>query len=226
MGALSLSNLLAHFSVFLIFVMTLVWTFGYKELGGLGSKAGKLFNWHPVLMVLGFVVFMGEAMIAFRSSELQRNSRKTLHGVLNTLGFISALCGIIVVFKFHSDMGFPDFYSAHSYAGILVFVVAGIQQMIGTVFFGLSLVPDSWKRAALPWHKHLGKWIFVAAIATIATGIMEKQSFIDVPKFEPVKVFANVWILTLLIGAFFIMGPMEDTGMKESNDASVPLQSA
>ncbi len=63
-------------------IVLLCWIFG--NLGGvslhpsgalLGNDTNRLFNWHPLLMVLAWVVFSAEALLAYRSPLVQQLSR-------------------------------------------------------------------------------------------------------------------------------------------------------
>lgn len=73
----------ARLSMLSLLGLTVLWI---SKLGGLslspdvtvnvsGNNTGRLFNWHPLLMVLAFGVFMPEAILSYRSSLAPGSSR-------------------------------------------------------------------------------------------------------------------------------------------------------
>lgn len=48
-----------------LILLTMIWIFYFR--GGLAwdSDAGKLFNWHPLLMVIGFVFLYANGIFSF-----------------------------------------------------------------------------------------------------------------------------------------------------------------
>ncbi len=74
---------LARLSAAVTLVFVAVWVHSY--LGGVGAHADvagdgsvstdRLFNWHPILMTLGFVVLMSEALLAYRAPWSSHTAR-------------------------------------------------------------------------------------------------------------------------------------------------------
>lgn len=69
---------LARCCMLLLLGVVVIWVSAC--LGGLafapvGNDTSLLFNWHPILMTLGFGVFMSEAILSFKAPLLSRWSR-------------------------------------------------------------------------------------------------------------------------------------------------------
>lgn len=85
--------------------------------GGFGwSDPDLQFNWHPLLMVFGFVFLYGNGILVYRLLKRERKIRlKQLHAAINAAALISAIIGLTAVFGFHNAKGFPNLYSLHRY---------------------------------------------------------------------------------------------------------------
>lgn len=116
--------------------LTVAWALG--PLGGVSlspdegptegsNSTSRLFNWHPILMVFGYVVCMGEALSAYAAPALpggatERPARKAYHAALHSLALVAAGLGLVAALLSHSlarPTPIPDFYSAHSVVGLV-----------------------------------------------------------------------------------------------------------
>lgn len=121
----------------LCLVLVLWWVFG--PLGGValrpkalesgGNDTSPVFNWHPLLMVLAFPLLMGEAVLAYRAPAASlddRSAKKAYHVTLQLLAWTLAVLGLTAAVRSHTlklPAPIPNFYSPHSFLGILVFVL-------------------------------------------------------------------------------------------------------
>ncbi|XP_054791247.1 probable transmembrane ascorbate ferrireductase 4 [Prosopis cineraria] len=81
---------------------------------------------HPLLMVIGFILISGEAILVHRWFPGSRGFKKCLHlwlqGVALTCGFFG------IWTKFHAKDGIvANFYSLHSWMGLLCISLFGAQ---------------------------------------------------------------------------------------------------
>jgi len=67
------------------------------------------------------------AIISYKGLPFQKKSKKLIHLVLHAMALILGIIGIYAVFKFHNEMGILNLYSLHSWLGIGVIVLYGIQ---------------------------------------------------------------------------------------------------
>ncbi|CAI5487612.1 unnamed protein product [Closterium sp. Naga37s-1] len=99
------------------------------------QKPDTLFNYHPLFMIVGFVVVFGEGILAYRLLPLSRPARKVAHLVINGVALLLALVGVWAVFKFHSLKSIPDLYSLHSWCGMGVLALFALQWLSGFYAF-------------------------------------------------------------------------------------------
>jgi cytochrome b-561 len=160
-------------------------------------STSQLFNWHPVLMSLAFLLCAGEALLAYRSARPlplvvvaaqsaasaprpSRPERKAAHAALHGAALLLAILGSTAAWRSHSlaDPPIPHMYSPHSWLGATAMTLFITQASLGVfcyVFPGLQPL----ERRALfsPWHRLLGLCAFFAAVVAIATGLQEKATF-------------------------------------------------
>ncbi|MEW5300840.1 MAG: hypothetical protein WDW36_003740 [Sanguina aurantia] len=179
-----------------IITLVSVWVWGY--LGGVSlsptyvsegvNETGKLFNWHPVLMTTAFAVLMSEAIMSYKAPILpwlKRAASKKLHACLHAAAAVCIVCGLTAAFKSHSlklPIPIPDLYSPHSMLGLTTTILWSLQILGAAVAYhwpGISL-PG---RVALgPVHRHMGGSVWALGLATMATGITEKTTFVATAK--------------------------------------------
>lgn len=193
-----------------IFLFLSVWIFGY--LGGLSlgpvvrdpadpdtNDTSTLFNWHPLLMMLAFVGCMAEAIMVYSTApsslsyhipETNRPLKKLVHGLLHGAALLLSILGIIAAIQSHTlkkPMPMPNFYSTHSYLGVLtVFMMMG-QGILGV----LAYVAPQWslqsRQAFSPLHRFFGGATFVVGMATVMVGVQEKTTFLQLVQHPSVR---------------------------------------
>ena len=117
---------------------------------GLSLEDGRQFNWHPVMMILAFILLV-LGIVSFNSpvlSQFERKTRKAAHGICMLCAIGCAIFGLYAVFQSHNNTGkdgvfVANMYSLHSWVGIGVFSSFGAQFLIGFVFFGAKVGSDS-----------------------------------------------------------------------------------
>nr|XP_033800725.1 cytochrome b reductase 1 isoform X3 [Geotrypetes seraphini] len=197
---------------FLSFLFVLVWVLHWRE--GLGwDGASAEFNWHPLLIVTGFVVLQGSAIVVYRLPWTWRCSKflmKCIHAGLHLTVLILAIVSLVAVFDFHNTQNIPNMYSMHSWTGLTAVVLYGVQVLIGLLVYLFPFAPVTLRATLLPFHVFSGLLIFGAGIATALMGITEKlifalsrsynQSYSQSP---PEALFVNfLGAFILIFGAF------------------------
>ncbi|XP_055966278.1 plasma membrane ascorbate-dependent reductase CYBRD1 [Sorex fumeus] len=217
---------------FLAVLFTLVWVLHFRE--GLGWDGTALeFNWHPVLLVTGFVFIQGIAIIVYRLPWTWKCSKllmKSIHAGLNAIAAILAIISLVAVFDFHNAKKIPNMYSLHSWIGLTAVVYYILQLLLGFLIFLLPWAPPSLREFLMPIHVYSGLVIFGTVIATVLMGVTEKLIFsLKAPaysSFPPEGIFTNVLgLLVLVFGAliFWIVTRPQWKRPKEPN--SVLLRS-
>uniref|UniRef100_A0A8C3UWH9 Plasma membrane ascorbate-dependent reductase CYBRD1 n=1 Tax=Catharus ustulatus TaxID=91951 RepID=A0A8C3UWH9_CATUS len=164
---------------FLSVILSLVWVFHYRE--GLSWDGGPgEFNWHPVLIITGFVFIQGIAIIVYRLPWTWKCSKllmKFIHAGLNTIAMILAIVSMVAVFEFHNAKNIPNMYSLHSWIGLTAVIFYSLQLFLGFAVFLLPFAPVHLRAALMPIHIYSGLTIFATVIATALMGITEKLIF-------------------------------------------------
>ncbi|XP_054826799.1 plasma membrane ascorbate-dependent reductase CYBRD1 [Eublepharis macularius] len=164
---------------FLSVIFALVWVLHYRE--GLAWDGGAAeFNWHPVLILTGFVFVQGIAIIVYRLPWTWKCSKvlmKLIHAGLNTIALTLAIISLVAVFDFHNTQKIPNMYSLHSWIGLTAVILYSLQLVLGFVIFLLPFAPISLRAMLMPIHAYSGLLIFGTVIATALMGITEKLFF-------------------------------------------------
>jgi len=79
-----------------------------------------------MLVIIIFVLIIA-AIVSYKSLPLKKKSKKLIHLVLHGMALILGIIGIYAVFKFHNESGIVNLYSLHSWLGIGVIVLYGVQ---------------------------------------------------------------------------------------------------
>eukprot|EP00922_Rhytidocystis_sp_ex-Travisia-forbesii_P005250 GHVS01007655.1.p1 GENE.GHVS01007655.1~~GHVS01007655.1.p1 ORF type:complete len:222 (-),score=6.06 GHVS01007655.1:549-1214(-) len=201
-----LSVILTHATLIVLVVLTFGLIFGFSEFGGVGfdasTNARAVFSWHPLLNLIAYGFLLAEGFIAFRVWGWTRPQRKTLHSVLQCVVSILAILSLTAVVVFHNAIKAPNFYSVHSWIGLLVYVLTWCQFLGGLLIFGIpNLASPELKLRVMPLHKFSGLIIYVTALMALISGLLQKQSFIrlSVSTYAPVIIFINVMSLWLVV---------------------------
>ncbi|KAF9626076.1 hypothetical protein IFM89_030744 [Coptis chinensis] len=195
----------------MVLTLVLTWTLHYR--GGLALVSDNkdlIFNVHPVLMVIGLIILNGEGMLAYKTFPGTKGFRKTVHLTLQFLSFCLSTVGLWAAWKFHVDKGIDNFYSLHSWLGLACLILFGIQWGAGFVTFWYPGGGRNTRTVLLPWHVFFGIYIYALAIATAATGILEKATFLQsnkvIARYSSEAMLINsLGILTVVLGGFVIL---------------------
>jgi len=159
------------------------WPFSWKE------DPDLEWNLHPVLMITGFIYFMGQAMLMYRTCRCCRRIwSKLLHTMFHLLAAPCIAIGFVAVWDFHNDRRVdgvpapvPHFYSLHSWMGLTTMGLFALQFVVGFFSFLLLLCCESatasFRAALVPIHSTFGITTFVMAVATACSGLTEKAFF-------------------------------------------------
>ncbi|XVE58548.1 hypothetical protein DITRI_Ditri04bG0178100 [Diplodiscus trichospermus] len=190
-------------------VMVLVWCIHFR--GGLAwesSDKNLIFNIHPVLMLIGFIILGGEAIMSYKSLPLRKEVKKVIHLVLHAIALILGIIGIYTAFKYHNESSIANLYSLHSWLGIGIIVLYGIQWIYGFLVFFYPGGPSGLRSESLPWHVLFGLFVYILAVANAAIGFLEKLTFLEnsgVAKYGDEAYLVNFTaVVTILYGAFVI----------------------
>ncbi|KAI4324928.1 hypothetical protein MLD38_030370 [Melastoma candidum] len=190
-------------------VMVLVWCIYF--MGGLAWEAPKkslIFNIHPVLMLIGLVIIGGEAIMTFKALPLKKEVKKIIHMVLHAIALVLGIIGIYAAFKFHNEESIVNLYSLHSWLGMGIIVLYGIQWIYGFLIFLFPGGSSAVRSESLPWHVILGLILFSLAVGNAVMGFLEKLVFLEtygLAKFGAEAYLVNFTaVVTVLYGVFVV----------------------
>ncbi|CAH1431174.1 unnamed protein product [Lactuca virosa] len=167
-----------HLLVISIATLVLVWLIHFRE--GFAFKShikAKIFNLHPLLMTLGFVLFSGEAIIVYKAIPANRKTQKLIHLILHFIALAAGIVGVYAVFKFHHERHIPHMYTLHSWIGLSTICLFGLQWLLGFFSFWYPRAESATRAKMAPWHAFFGVVIFFMTIVTVETGLTQKFLF-------------------------------------------------
>ncbi|KAM3607704.1 uncharacterized protein V6R79_012278 [Siganus canaliculatus] len=204
-------------------IFVLIWVLHYRE--GLAWDGGHAeFNWHPVLIVIGFVFLQGMAIIVYRLPWTWQCSKlvmKFIHAGLNLLALILAIISLVAVFDFHNAFKIPNMYSLHSWLGLIAVILYCLQLVVGVGMYLIPITPVSWRAAFMPVHVYTGLFLFTSVIAVALMGITEKLIFGLNPPYKtspPQAIFVNVLGILLVVFGALVVWIATRTSWKRPSD--------
>ncbi|TVU45375.1 hypothetical protein EJB05_04862, partial [Eragrostis curvula] len=170
--------MLAHVLFLTTAVLMLVWLLHFR--GGINIQSqdpDQIFNVHPFVMSWGFILLIGEAILAYSTIPMDHRTQKMAHMLIHLVGLILAIFGVYAAFKFHDAAVSPDLTSLHSWLGIATLSLFALQWLFGFATFWLSgAAHEHTRAAAAPVHVMAGLAIFLLAVCTAQTGLVEKSA--------------------------------------------------
>ncbi|GAA0178145.1 reductase [Lithospermum erythrorhizon] len=196
----------AHLLAIVLTILVFVWVFHFREGLAFRSKNKfKIFNIHPLLMVVGFVLMVGEALMAYKTVPAVKQRQKFVHMLLNLIALITGILGIYAVFKYHIEADIPDLYSLHSWIGISTICLFVIQWLLAFFTFMYPKAEHSKRARFAPWHVLFGILIFFMAIISAITGLVEKFIFLNLGRSQEGLVVNFTGLLLLLFGVSVLL---------------------
>ncbi|KAJ0667522.1 putative ascorbate ferrireductase (transmembrane) [Helianthus annuus] len=173
--------LLARLSASLVAILVLTWAlyFTTSFLPQTLSQQDLIYSvLHPLLMVIGFILISGEAILVHRWLPGSRKKKKWVHLWLQGVALASGIFGIWT--KFQGTQGVvANFYSLHSWMGLLCVSLFGAQWLMGFLSFWHRGEVRMSRMRVLPWHVFLGLYTYGLAVITAETGLLEKLTFLQ-----------------------------------------------
>lgn len=160
-------------------IMVVSWAQGKDTdelyLGGLDwNDKALVFNWHPVLMIVGLLGCFGWGITSFRNDFLSKPINKGLHVFFYVTAVVCFGLGLKAVWLSHDDT--PDgsykanLYSIHSWLGLAAVMLFGQNFLLGLLHFANPTLAVEIKQNYMPNHVFLGILTFVTAVMAMETG--------------------------------------------------------
>ncbi|XP_030468108.1 probable ascorbate-specific transmembrane electron transporter 1 [Syzygium oleosum] len=173
------ATVLAHLLVIAVATLVLVWLLKFQDGVALSShNKQKIFNLHPLLMVIGFILVGGEAIMVYKTIPAKREVQKTIHMILHLIALLLGSLGVYAVFKFHNELHIPNLYTLHSWLGITTISLFGLQWLAAFFSFVFPKANNYARDSYYPWHIFVGSVVFFLAICTAEAGLAERFIFL------------------------------------------------
>lgn len=201
------ATVLAHVLAVAVIALVLVWLLHFREGLAFSSHVkSKIFNIHPLLMIVGFILIGGEAIMAYKTIPGEKRVQKRVHLILHLLALLIGAIGIYAVFKFHQELSIPHVYTLHSWLGIITIFLYGLQWLSSFLIFALPHSRTATRAAVAPWHVFVGMVIFVLGICTALMGLGEKFIFLKLQRSREALVVNFLGLLIILFGVSVVFG--------------------
>ncbi|KAK1380666.1 putative ascorbate-specific transmembrane electron transporter 1 [Heracleum sosnowskyi] len=196
-------TIFAHLLVIAVTTLVLVWLLNFRA--GLAFESRikeKIFNLHPLLMAIGFVLVAGEAIMSYKTVVAERETQKIVHLILHTIALTCGIIGINAVFKFHNELPIPvpHMYTLHSWIGMSTFCLFGLQFLFAFFSFVFPGSDSGTRSRMAPYHMFFGIVIFLMAIISAETGLVERFIFLGLRRSQEALIMNFTGLLILLFG--------------------------
>ncbi|KAI3778753.1 hypothetical protein L2E82_08136 [Cichorium intybus] len=199
-------TIFAHLLAISIVTLVLVWLIHFRQ--GFAFKShikAKIFNLHPLLMTVGFLIFSGEAIIMYKAIPAKKNTQKLIHLILHFIALAAGIVGVYAVFKFHHEIHIKHMYTLHSWIGISTIGLFGFQWILGFFSFFFPGAESAIRARMLPWHAFFGVVIFFMTIVTAETGLAQKFLFQGLRRSEEARIINFTGLLILLFAISVVL---------------------
>ena len=203
-GFTPLTIVMEVLGVILITLVT-VWCSHFRGGFSWRSNPGLEFNWHPLLMTIGFVFLYANGMLIYRTRRNQRKRQlKLFHGGIMLSVVTLVVIALTAVFDSHNlnSTPIPNMYSLHSWVGLTSVILFCCQWLAGFLSFLYPGIQPSLRTSYMPIHVYFGIAGFAGVIASCLLGLNEKAMFVlstEYSKLGSEAVLINVIGLLLIL---------------------------
>jgi len=171
------------------------------SLGGTGYS--NLFSWHPILMSMGFFLFMTLGTLAYRDTNQSKPFRRRLHALTMILATLSSLAGYVCIFLAHnqsgeSQIGINESSSrqAHVALGYIAFFWLLIQVFSGPI---KAFILEAQGLRKVIWHGFSGRSCLLYGYLVAALGVWLHMNYSHRGWRLPLKFALTSLIFALLL---------------------------
>ncbi|KAK7833053.1 putative transmembrane ascorbate ferrireductase 4 [Quercus suber] len=178
----------ARLSGLAVALLVLFWALAFKSSFLIHSSQEDLIYavLHPLLMVIGFILISGEAILVHRWLPGSKSFKKSVHLCLQGVALASGFLGF-----------------GQSFVGMMGLWLTSIVCILGWWLMGFL---SFWHRGeartvrlrVLPWHIFLGLYTYGLAVATAETGLLEKLTFLQTKRNVSTHSPESMWLMGFL----------------------------
>ncbi|KAM1102464.1 hypothetical protein ACFX2I_011099 [Malus domestica] len=200
----------ARISGLAVAALVIFWAFSFKSSflphSSPQEDQGLIYSaLHPLFMVIGFILISGEAILIHRWLPGSRGLKKSVHLCLQGVALASGIVGIWTKFQGKKGM-VANFYSLHSWMGLICILLFGAQWLMGFLSFWHRGEVRAVRLRVLPWHIFLGLYTYGLAVATAETGLLEKLTFLQTKRNVSKHCTESMLVNSLGLGLALVSG--------------------
>ncbi|BES92133.1 cytochrome [Nesidiocoris tenuis] len=197
----------------LVVLLVAIWTGSMAGGFAWRSNPSLEFNWHPLLMVVGFVFLYGNSIMIYRGLRAMRKQKlKLIHAGLPVITLLCIIIAQVAVFDSHNlaKPPIPNLYSLHSWIGLGAIILYVLQWVIGLVVFLYPGASVAIRTRIMSWHVFSGLFIFSLVVIACVTGLLEKAIFKlgnnygALPSEGMMINFIGIFIILFALSVFYI----------------------
>ncbi|KAK3040708.1 hypothetical protein RJ639_027998 [Escallonia herrerae] len=136
--------------------------------------------------------------MAYETVPATRKVQKVVHLILHLIALLAGIVGIYAVFKFHHELRIANMYTLHSWFGMSTICLFGLQWLLAFFSFWFPGAESSTRAKLAPWHIFLGIVIFLMAILSAETGLVERFSFLQLGRTQEALIVNFTGVLLFL----------------------------
>lgn len=198
---------LARLLSVVITIMVYVWATGKntdnRYLGGFDFGV-NLFNYHPVLMVTGLILFSVWSITAYRLPFFSFSMNRTLHVALHVMAKVCMTAGLLAVSTSKNYSNYnsyptgyePHLFTLHSWLGVMTSILLFQNDILGFLIYALPFASRKIMSLYRPEHIFFGKFAIIAVCMTVVTGDTLKLSYVYVSSIQ-LKVLTHLTLLNV-----------------------------
>ncbi|CAH1108702.1 unnamed protein product [Psylliodes chrysocephalus] len=189
--------------------------------GGFGLvNPDLIFNWHPLLMVIGMVFIFSHAILLYRTGRhCCKSSMKLTHGIFHSLTILLISLGLAAAFSNHIMKKIPNMYTLHSWIGMMAIIIFITNFIFALGCMGCPGTTQKIRDIGCPVHIQIGIVCFLVAIVAAVLGVAEKTIF-GVKNYKDMPgegVICNLIGLLMVIYGILILCLVTDASYKRQD---------
>ncbi|XP_046672875.1 transmembrane ascorbate-dependent reductase CYB561-like isoform X1 [Homalodisca vitripennis] len=183
----------------LAIILLCIWVFGFRNGLAWNSQPKVQFNWHALCMPIGLIYLCALELMTFRIFRYgKKKDLKLLHAGYIILIVILIVIGYWAILDCHNYQGKPNWYSLHSWMGVLTTALYFTQGILGCASFLWPGVQVEYRVKYKPLHVFMGLTTFIMATTTALLGLFE-----EIKNIEGYNQFSGEGIMMNLCGISF-----------------------
>jgi cytochrome b-561 len=163
-----------------------IWMGGFDDGGFSWDEPSRTFHYHPMLMSMGMIFLLGEAILVYRVFRKEpKRFTKLLHGTIHGIALTFMIIALRAVWYSHDNhkdengqlSPAPNLYSLHSWVGFSMVLLACTNFAVGFIVFFKPGAAMEVRKFVLPFHQLIGVLVLLGVTVAALMGISEHAAW-------------------------------------------------